>query len=650
MGSGTKMSVNTKLTEGLTFRQQMKVSRWRRGDTSFSNHVFQGAHTIFIPLKHEPSPHEKPIARHLKKHGFEVHDYLGGIAKDKHGRDVKIGKILAKSGNQKLLQKFSTDPARAQKKALDGYRVAITRHPHHVAGMTSEDHPWADASCMNIGSGCNRRYLPKEVRHGTHVAYLIKHDDEAIRKPVARLALKHYHPTSPLFKSRTKGNRILVPEPRIYGNAPSSFHKTVSDWASSNFKPDKGKLYKIHKSVYSDDYQKVMAHDSGSANKIINHFIKNPYNKFNMSHWGLLQHASKAKVAKALFGPHEDLKVAALKFAKNLPSNYGSATPRYDHAHDLVAGNRHAPFKQVYDSTIKSGHIATFGPHVKKVVMKILRDSKAGKLHHSRDDFVFKAGQVAGGHPDLVNKFMRGNHSAMKGVASTATSLTPSHVRKLSKAGIFSHFNNIHKLSDDTAKEAVKQAAKREPHRLLWAAARDQSRVKEGREPLVSKHHMAKLVKAIGGVNQHVSGNDLYHLSKHPNMSKKLFNTLVKAFPHAVAEFADSMSPHHVRAAYHAMVEHPSFHADMHNAQTYRTKGNLIMNSIRSILRSKNVSKHIVDHAEKHLVPAHPFLFRSEVQFARGSLERNAKAKRADRAFKKNMEARRLVHQQANNQ
>ena len=95
--------------------------------------------------------------------------------------------------------------------------------------------------------GAYSGYLPNDVKHGTHVAYLHRSDDPDMKKPLARIALKPYEPDDSSKKP------ILRPESKTYGTADESFGKAVNQWAEKNFPVDKNTVYKKNDELYDDD-------------------------------------------------------------------------------------------------------------------------------------------------------------------------------------------------------------------------------------------------------------------------------------------------------------------------------------------------------------------------------------------------------------
>lgn len=236
-----------KILADLNERQKEEVDSWEQPHHDFSDHVF-GPETsrVTIPLEHveedvEPHP---AVKSHLENNGFAVHNYKMGIATDKHGRQVKIGKALAKSKAPEEVRKaFDNDPSRAAStNKADDLRVTFSRHPHDVAAM-STGQGWT--SCMDMKGGIEQGRLRNDIEQGTHVAYLHHKDDKNLKNPIARIALKP-------FKSTDKKHTILVPENKTYGEGGDAFANTVNKWTAEHFKPKPSKDYEKHHSLYDD--------------------------------------------------------------------------------------------------------------------------------------------------------------------------------------------------------------------------------------------------------------------------------------------------------------------------------------------------------------------------------------------------------------
>lgn len=202
---------------------------------------------IYIPLSDiEATPDEK-IVKVLNDAGFEIQDYIKGLAKNKKdGRTVRIGKILDRADAKEEKIKFDNDVYRRASSERGSLEVVISRHPYDIAGMSTDRH-WD--SCMNLGKKENditTHYIMDDVKEGTLIAYLISKNDRNIKNPYARVLIK------PFLKRGNKKEFILMHEGMVYGNAPPNFLKTVDEWLS---KVNKGKdrgVYCINPKLYID--------------------------------------------------------------------------------------------------------------------------------------------------------------------------------------------------------------------------------------------------------------------------------------------------------------------------------------------------------------------------------------------------------------
>jgi len=260
----------SELSEILNKQQKAKVNRWAKGDNSFSDHLFDHPeHTEkTISLEHPDSEgHSEDIKSHLEPHGIKIKDYKSGIGEDKYGREIKLGKALEKTkAPDELKNKFANDPSRSNKGiGSDDLRVTISRHPHHVAGMTSSGHSWENESCMNFETGCNKDYLKQDVKHGTHVAYLHHKDDKELEHPLARIVLKK-------FTDEETGHSVLRPENRTYGPASDAFTHTVHKFIDNKMPVHDSGIYRKNDSVYHDSGDKKIV---GKGKEALNRILKN---------------------------------------------------------------------------------------------------------------------------------------------------------------------------------------------------------------------------------------------------------------------------------------------------------------------------------------------------------------------------------------
>lgn len=252
------------IKEELTDKQKVQVSKWvpknREKFISFSDHVFANSvnHRVSTPLIPDD-----PVKDHLEQHGFSV-DRDKNVAVDKHGREQKIGKALSKTGApEDLLLRHNRDAARkVNYKADESRKIIISRQPEDIAGM-STGRSWE--SCMSMDSGSNRHHLKHDIKHGTHVAYLVHKDDNNIKYPLARIALKPY-------QSEDGKHTILRPEERSYGSSSDQFSVSVRKWTEDNFPTKPKTIYTKHKDLYNDSMNSYThSNDTDTINHFANH-------------------------------------------------------------------------------------------------------------------------------------------------------------------------------------------------------------------------------------------------------------------------------------------------------------------------------------------------------------------------------------------
>lgn len=261
------------IVEALTNDQIKQVDKWtpKNRSTGFSDHVMGGKQRISIPLHNESSVPHPDVKKHLEQHGMQIKDYTAGVASDKYGREVKIGKALTKTkAPPNVLNTFANDSAR-QSKSHDSLHVAISNHPHDIAGM-STGRSWE--SCMTMDTGSNRDFLKKDIKSGTHTAYLTSKDDHNIENPLARIALKPY-------QSKNGDHTVLRPETTTYGSGNDAFSNTVRKFSEDHFPLKEKTAYTPHKDLYDDTNH---AATTGNMRKLYTHtstIIKNSKETFD---------------------------------------------------------------------------------------------------------------------------------------------------------------------------------------------------------------------------------------------------------------------------------------------------------------------------------------------------------------------------------
>jgi len=198
----------------------------------------------------------KKVEEHLGSN-IDVESYKKGLSKDKHGRDVRIGRLIKDEG---LRNDFANDSARAGAKSSHGHYATIVRGTE-VAGQTNsapdEQHPrghsWGDESCKNVDTGSNKRYLAHEVKHGSVVVRVHDNTDKEIYR-----ATLHPH-------NNDLGHTAYAVDSE-YGVKHNNFTKHAEDVAKRLSGSHKGGTfsYKKNNKVYDDSDKTYMIHPNVS--------------------------------------------------------------------------------------------------------------------------------------------------------------------------------------------------------------------------------------------------------------------------------------------------------------------------------------------------------------------------------------------------
>ena len=196
------------------------------------------------------------IKNYLKEKGYEIQDYLKGLAIQKDTKRImKIGRLL--SDNNSLQKKFNEDSQRSLSKTKDKL-VVISRHPYDIAGQ-STGRGWT--SCTNIEDGEHRKYVMRDIKEGTLVAYLIDSNDKNIKTPISRILIK------PFLNIVDANDIVVFPEQKQYGASDSQFYDIVDEWTSVINGPEKSGLYCINKKVYKDTIDSSFIGDINKLSK-----------------------------------------------------------------------------------------------------------------------------------------------------------------------------------------------------------------------------------------------------------------------------------------------------------------------------------------------------------------------------------------------
>jgi hypothetical protein len=265
------------LSETLSKRQRKWVdnrsSPWSmRIHNDLFNNIPEGGRkidndTIALPLGDVDRSRENEIRGHIEPHGYQIHDYVNGIAVDKYGRQTKIAKILGKLKVDPNLH--ASDPRVIAKNAdqvsPDTHEMVISRHPYHVAGMSSGRH-WR--SCMTLpgdethpNSGEYHHKVAGDLDNGTLIAYLTK---KGVAKPatelnkneaIARVLFKKFESPDRSHIFRPERRSYSAPKPGGYseGNQYPLFDNAAKEFAHKQWPTHPDKIYFKNDKLYNDD-------------------------------------------------------------------------------------------------------------------------------------------------------------------------------------------------------------------------------------------------------------------------------------------------------------------------------------------------------------------------------------------------------------
>lgn len=210
----------------------------------------------------QKSETHKKVENHLGQE-IDLDSYRAGLAKDRHGRSVKIGKMIDHAG---LRDEFARDPVRAGAKASNAFTMSIHRGVE-VAGQTNPEpddrhptgHSWKDMSCKNVSSGSNRHYLFDEIKHGTVAVFGHDHDGKEIYRATLQ---PHINP---------QGNRMYAIDSE-YGVVAKHFTDHANSVAERLSQPHHGDIvYTKHNAVYDDSGRTEAIHPSASGKDLAAH-------------------------------------------------------------------------------------------------------------------------------------------------------------------------------------------------------------------------------------------------------------------------------------------------------------------------------------------------------------------------------------------
>ena len=146
-------------------------------------------------------------------------------------KTIKLTKWLINQGLKDLAENVRIDKYRDAKGAK--LTVVLSRHPYDIIGMTY-GRQWSNKSCMNISTGIFRQMVPREIKAGSIIAYLVIDKEaknlkakDALDNPLARVIIK------PFFTKNIVVPFLVTPNGG-YGKAPGKLAAAVSKYIDTH--------------------------------------------------------------------------------------------------------------------------------------------------------------------------------------------------------------------------------------------------------------------------------------------------------------------------------------------------------------------------------------------------------------------------------
>ena len=248
--------------------------------------------------------------------GFEVQNYKENQAYDlKNDRPIKITKVLANIGQfdnyaLELLKQYNNEASKSielRGKRVDGTKyVVLSKDPIDIAEM-STGRKWT--SCTNVYDGGSKDYVSYDIYEGTFIAYLIDNEDIGIENPDARILIKPYYDVSDI------NSIYYFTEDKIYGEAPSSFLKTINSIIEKVQSIKKPTTLNLIDTLYCDN---------PSYKKRIKGIEENPnskeYLELYLEHIGVKEYRINEDMSVDVFG---NVWIGGLKL-KRIPIKFGT--------------------------------------------------------------------------------------------------------------------------------------------------------------------------------------------------------------------------------------------------------------------------------------------------------------------------------------
>lgn len=220
----------------------------------------------------------KGVEKHVISKGFHLDQlgYVRGYATDKHGRQVKLGKIL--SDNEAYLDMFVTHESRKRDLQVlerEKYVLAISHHAYDIIGA-STDRGWTSCTDLRGGwSGTAPKRIQPEVDNRSIIAYLVRKEDTNIEKPVARALAKRFV---------SDAGSELYKVDAIYPTKNAILLNTFQGWLDRNINkhlpsvPNDYTLFSLPKNQYKDGHSNNEG-EEGISKKAVGKDLENLFKR-----------------------------------------------------------------------------------------------------------------------------------------------------------------------------------------------------------------------------------------------------------------------------------------------------------------------------------------------------------------------------------
>ena len=251
-------------------REALRAFKKRKTDERYYGPLFPTERTYFPLLDSEDDftlRTPKSIVKALDERGYDVEDYVKGLATCKNNKDrkMKIGKLL--KDKPKLLKRFN-ERMKGKKKNKKDLELVFTYNPKDVACMSTL-RGWT--SCMSLIYGCECSGVYSKIERGGMVVYLIKSKDKDIQDPICRYAIRR-------LKDPLTNAFVLVSEIQYYGAYVGGFKNRINEILHENnqlmFEDRQAMCFKDNEIGYSDSFYVDSIYYIKGHKRTLNNLVK----------------------------------------------------------------------------------------------------------------------------------------------------------------------------------------------------------------------------------------------------------------------------------------------------------------------------------------------------------------------------------------